>query len=104
MSVFFFAFSSLRGRGGRGEVLGWLMRGGFRYLDWDGVCAGGDRALCAVEDYLMGLGEGRAGEMAFVELGYEVWTGLVVDGISYMARLFFHTFSLHLVGIGTAGL
>lgn len=34
-------------------VEGWLMGGG-RYLDWDGVCAGGDCALCAVEEYLMG--------------------------------------------------
>ena len=32
-----------------------LMDGG-RYLDWDGVCAGGDCAVCAVEEYLMGEG------------------------------------------------
>lgn len=32
--------------------------GGGRYLDWDGVCAGGDCALCAVEEYLMGWGGG----------------------------------------------
>lgn len=24
-----------------------------RYLDWDGVCAGGNCPLCAIEEYLM---------------------------------------------------
>lgn len=52
--------------------------GGGRYLDWDGVCAGGDCALCAVEEYLMGWGGAGVGwGSCLLIMGPSLWMGIM---------------------------
>lgn len=65
-----------------------------RYLDRDGVCAGGDCTLCAVEEYVMDWG---GGGMVLMDGS---WVhGIAVDGNVDIVELFLDLVLLRLVGI-----